>query len=554
MFTRFVEYLIHKVMVLIRKDFILLLVCFITFFVNNKVIEPDIMESRNIVTAREMVRDGHWIVPTMNGDLRLEKPPLPTWISALSEMVFPDSIAAHRAMAGVAALILVFFFYKYAKRILKIDPLIPTLVLCTCYNVVLMGRTATWDIYCHAFMMGAIYYLARALLESKCNWRLFLLSGFWMGLSIMSKGPVSLYALLLPFLISFFLCNRITMRGKWLGLISMAILALAIGGWWYLYIHVFHSDALIAVVGKESGSWFNRNVRPWYYYWQFFLESGIWSLVLLTSIFLPLRSKSEIGDIKYAMPVLWLVASLVLLSLLPEKKTRYLLPILISASYLIGGLIEKWKFRMHYGKALRSDVLLYRINTFLIGIVLLLLPVAAHIFLYSKQYISTGMFVFISAISVVFAILMFVAAIKKRPMMMLWTVVSLFIVAECFILPSLSSIINNPDMKSISAVRNIKELESIPFYCDKNEMVRIEIVYAADRVIRPLDFTQDDSVLSKLPCALVTHSDVAEILSKNVLDRIEVVKIGRYDDNHRPKGTKWYGDNFIYNVTLLKKK
>ena len=39
-----------------------IVICFIAFFVNNDVIVPDIMESRNIVTAREMVYDGHWIV------------------------------------------------------------------------------------------------------------------------------------------------------------------------------------------------------------------------------------------------------------------------------------------------------------------------------------------------------------------------------------------------------------------------------------------------------------------------------------------------------------
>ena len=49
-------------------------VCICAFFVNNRVITPDIMESRNIIAAREMAYDGHWITPTMNGDLRLEKP------------------------------------------------------------------------------------------------------------------------------------------------------------------------------------------------------------------------------------------------------------------------------------------------------------------------------------------------------------------------------------------------------------------------------------------------------------------------------------------------
>lgn len=60
----------------------------------------DIMESRNIITAREMVSDGNWLVPTMNGELRLEKPPLPTWVAGGIEKVFPDSLSAQRAAAA----------------------------------------------------------------------------------------------------------------------------------------------------------------------------------------------------------------------------------------------------------------------------------------------------------------------------------------------------------------------------------------------------------------------------------------------------------------------
>ena len=62
-----------------------------TFFVNNKAIFVDIMESRNMITAREMVYDGNWLTPTMNGELRLEKPPLPTWLTAVVEMIAPDN-------------------------------------------------------------------------------------------------------------------------------------------------------------------------------------------------------------------------------------------------------------------------------------------------------------------------------------------------------------------------------------------------------------------------------------------------------------------------------
>lgn len=150
------------------------IVCIAAFFVHNATLTPDIMESRNIITAREMVYDGNWLVPTMNGELRLEKPPLPTWLTAIAELVAPDCLALQRAMAGLAAVMLVMYFMRFAKYVLRMNPIVPTLVLCTCYSVVLMGRTASWDIYCHAFMMGAIYHVARGLSSKPVSWLHFI--------------------------------------------------------------------------------------------------------------------------------------------------------------------------------------------------------------------------------------------------------------------------------------------------------------------------------------------------------------------------------------------
>ena len=154
---------------------LLLLVFCCSFFINNGAIFADIMESRNIITAREMVYDHNWLVPTMNGELRLEKPPLPTWIAAITEMISPDNLPLQRAMAGFAAVMLVLFFYKFATKLTdnRTYALVSSLVLCTSYNIILMGRTATWDIYCHAFMMGAIYYLYLALRQNPCKWTFF---------------------------------------------------------------------------------------------------------------------------------------------------------------------------------------------------------------------------------------------------------------------------------------------------------------------------------------------------------------------------------------------
>ena len=144
-----------------------MLLCLIAFFFNNEALTPDVMEARNIVTAREMVSDGNWLVPTMNGDLSLDKPPLPIWIAAVIETACPGSLSAQRCASAVMAtlwvLVMYLFAYELSRR--KDYALLVVSVFVTVYQVVYMGRTATWDIYCHSFMMWAIYFLWRGFYD-----------------------------------------------------------------------------------------------------------------------------------------------------------------------------------------------------------------------------------------------------------------------------------------------------------------------------------------------------------------------------------------------------
>lgn len=56
-----------------------------SFFVNLEQLLSDLMEQRKLVTAREIADEGNWLVPTKNGELRLQKPPLPTWVDGVVE-------------------------------------------------------------------------------------------------------------------------------------------------------------------------------------------------------------------------------------------------------------------------------------------------------------------------------------------------------------------------------------------------------------------------------------------------------------------------------------
>lgn len=537
-----------------KQKWVLSAICIITFFINNQVIIPDIMESRNMITAREMVYDGNWLVPTMNGDLRLEKPPLPTWITAVAEMVSPDNVFLQRAMAGLAAVMLVAFFYLISVEIMKSKryAFLSSILLCTCYNIILMGRTASWDIYCHAFMMGAIFYLVKAFASSGTSRKEFLLAGVFMGLSFMSKGPVAFYALLLPFLLSYCYFYRPSMKGKW-GMVGMMIAVCAVVGcWWYVFIYLFHGDAMAYVANKESGSWLNHNVRPWYYYWKFFLETGVWSLLLLTAVFLPLWSKAERKKKAYLFPLTWMLLMLILLSLLPEKKSRYLLPVLMPACYTMGYLVMGWIERAR--SLSEADKVMYRVNAWLIAVVVAVLPVAAYLFVYKQGFVS--LFVLVSFSVVIWGIAIFLAqsAVRLQPIRLIEGVLCLFLLAECFVLPFLEDVINNPERKSISQTREVEELKGIPFYYNEEVPLRIELVYAANRKIRPLDMSDADSVRSALPCAVLTHKRAGDELPKQLWRDVDTLYIGCYDDNRWAKGSKRYSEAFIYHVTLLKKK
>ena len=183
----------------------ILIVCWFAFFVNNGSVYEDIMESRNLVTAHEMIEYDNWLVPTMNGELRLEKPPLPTWVAAGIEYLQPDNISLQRAAAGIMATLMAFFLYFFASALSgnRLLGLLSALVLATSFNVIMAGRVATWDIYCHSFMLGAIFFFYRGIKNVRTSWANFIWAGVFLGLSFLGKGPVAFYALLLPFLISY---------------------------------------------------------------------------------------------------------------------------------------------------------------------------------------------------------------------------------------------------------------------------------------------------------------------------------------------------------------
>ncbi|WP_104734359.1 ArnT family glycosyltransferase [Hanstruepera ponticola] len=318
---------------------------------NLEVLDVTIMEARNFITAREMLTDNNWLLTTMNGEARYEKPPLPTWLTAISAAFFGvKSVFAMRLPAALFVILLVVFVFKISRGLTQNNTFAfrNALIAGSSFYIIGIIIEAPWDIFTHGFMCVTIYFLFQFLEQKKFHVKYAFLASLFIGCSFLSKGPVSLYALLLPFLLAYgFTFKYKPLPKKLIAIVSILVIGILIGGWWYLYVRAYDPETFAAITEKETGNWSSYNVRPFYYYWSFFTQSGIWTIPAFISLLYPYL-KSRVKNLKaYQFSLLWTLLAVILLSLIPEKKSRYLMPVLIplsiNISFYINYLITEFK-------------------------------------------------------------------------------------------------------------------------------------------------------------------------------------------------------------------
>ncbi|MGQ1889186.1 ArnT family glycosyltransferase [Thermophagus sp. OGC60D27] len=342
-----------------------------------------IMEARNFITVREMINDGNWVLTTMNGLPRYEKPPLPTWLSAFSSLMFGvNSLWALRLPAVLMVMILSVTVYFFSKA-LNLDKslcVLNALISATSFYIAGIIIEAPWDIFTHGFMLIAILYIYHFLNEEKKSLKNMVLAGIFGGFSFLSKGPISMYALLLPFLLAFGVSHTFgKLRRKANQLMITVGLMLLVGGWWYIYVHWQDPETFFEIAQRETSNWGSYNIRPFYYYWSFFAQSGLWTIPAFISLLYPYM-RDRVANLRaYRFSLLWTLISVVMLSLIPEKKTRYLMPVLIPLAINTGFYVEYVVRR--FGVMKLTERLPVYINFGLISVAGIAIPFLMLIFL-----------------------------------------------------------------------------------------------------------------------------------------------------------------------------
>ncbi|WP_298513247.1 glycosyltransferase family 39 protein [uncultured Kordia sp.] len=425
------------------------------------------MEARNFITAREMVSDDGWLLTTMNGEPRYEKPPLPTWLAAIGGMLFSfKNLIALRVPSAIITLILVLFSYRFGVYFLKDkkQAFINSLILATSFYMVFAGRNGTWDIFAHGFMIIAIYYIFQFFATDEKIWRNALLAGTFIGLSFMSKGPVSHFALFLPFLIAYSIVYKYSnFKRKWLPLVGLIVVTAIISVWWPYYISVMDGETARAIADKETTAWQNRNVRPFYYYWSFFTQSGAWTVVAFVGLLYPYL-KTRVENLKaYKFSLFWTLASVILLSVIPEKKSRYLLPVLIPLAYTTSFYLM-YVFRSFKEKMNKYERIPVYLNFGLIGLVGVAFPIVGYIFLKDTL---TGFYTSFALTSIVLVLVGFFIlkyVYQRKIQLAFYAIILFFMSAITFGFPLANSFLENPKYNSLQEISQKAEAEQIPVY------------------------------------------------------------------------------------------
>lgn len=450
---------------------ILIFISYCTIFANNEIPNLDIMEIRNIVTAREMVSDNNWLIPTMNGEIRIAKPPLPTWLTALPIIAThsDDNLRALRFPAGVAAIFMVFFVYFVAKALFN-SPLVSLFsasVLASSEFLILMGKRASWDIFCHSFMLGAICLLLFGWKEEKKSLGLFVIAGILMGLSFLSKGPISFHSLLLPFLMSsIYAFGYKTITLKWRETSIALLVCSVIAALWPFYLYQYLPDAAVTIGAKEMHTWVDYKAKSIWYYLPFPIHSGVWVCLCISALSYPLFSKNKylIEEKKnYKFLVSWILLTVILLTLVPKKSTHYLLPVVIPMSLVIGQFMQHLLTVYNERKQTSSERIIISIQGTIVILLALLSLVAC---LYFDFWVHPELPInYIPLIAFVALFLLSYSFYKKVEIMKLFTTTLVLVCSICFFIPPIiSPMIKQKSYMALKVAREETQGQKVPIY------------------------------------------------------------------------------------------
>ncbi len=304
---------------------------------------PD--EPRYAQVALEMLESKNFILPRLNGEIYPDKPPLLFWLIDLFSMPFKTvtefSARLPSALAGIGCCVAVFFLGKsiFSRR----TGIIAALILATNVNFLWIARRSAFDVLLTFLITMSLLCFYSGYSRDSKRTILFLLSYVFMGLAVLTKGPLGL---ILPVItiVSFLAMERKLKLYRYMAIgRGCVVFSIIVFTWFILasfegnreYVNEIFNNQ---IMGRFFNSW--KDKEPFYYYFtRFPMEFMPWSLFIPGVIIYSIKQKSKEFR-SFHFPFVWFVAVFVFFLIASGKKGRYLLPLYPAASLLVAWLFD----------------------------------------------------------------------------------------------------------------------------------------------------------------------------------------------------------------------
>jgi 4-amino-4-deoxy-L-arabinose transferase-like glycosyltransferase len=297
---------------------------------------------------REMLVEGHWIVPVHHGQADYQKPPLLYWLIMASYAVFGVHEWSARLIPCASALGTILVTFWWGNRALGFrGGLAGAFILCLSARFLYQARMITTDGLLCFWVVTAWAIGHRAIRAPRLNVSCFVLSASACALGILTKGPVALALVAVPLFVDHLLRRSTiwSMLSLWpayvataLGLASpwFAIMAWREPGFLREFFWTHHVVMRFLRPLHEEPAWFYLPVL--------LLGTLPWTLLLPALIRLLLRrSESTARQCKAALgfPLLCCLWCLVFFSAASCKRVGYILPAMPTLALAVGYALDR---------------------------------------------------------------------------------------------------------------------------------------------------------------------------------------------------------------------
>ena len=294
-------------------------------------------EARRAVPAANMIADGDWLLPKLNGELYITKPPLIYWAAAATSTLFSTvNEWTVRIPSALSAAVIALLAYRYALRQFGAWSALFTLqLLIANAGFAMLGRRAGIEMLLAALCFSALLSALKYTHENAGR-KWLLLSYFLLGAAVLAKGPIALLFVTLPLLFDALYQRQ---PRQWQALRDPLgwLIFLLVGSSWYVAVTwqmgfdiwgaTVHKDMVNKVYGTAG--------EPVYNYLLWLVGDFFPASLLLLIAPLALWRRWKKNTVTVSLCIAFIVPFLIYTAF-SDKHAKYLLPVYPLLAILLG--------------------------------------------------------------------------------------------------------------------------------------------------------------------------------------------------------------------------